>query len=93
MAGTGGYVVDILEPHGGQFADGLAKAKGLARYAELEPRCGRIQLIRKERDGTGRTRFLRLDMTLGAVREKVRRARSKEDLDELFRSDGTVETP
>lgn len=32
-----GYVLDILEPHGNQYADNLAKAKGMAKYAEAEP--------------------------------------------------------
>lgn len=84
----GGYVVDILEPHGEHFADNLAKAKGLAHYAEAERKCGRIQLIREERDAAGRKRFARLEMTRGDTREKVLRAASNEELTNLFRSAG-----
>lgn len=88
---AGGYVVDILEPHGEHFADNLAKAKGLARYAGAERQCGRIQLIREDRDAAGRRRFVRLDMTRGETRERVLRAASNEELANLFRSDGIVE--
>ena len=87
---AGGYVVDILEPHGEHFADNLAKAKGLARYAGVERQCGRIQLIREERDAAGRRRFVRLDMTRGETRERVLRAASNEELANLFRSDGVA---
>lgn len=87
----GGYVVDVLEPHGEQFADNLAKAKGLAHYAEAERRCGRIQFIREDRDAAGRKRFLRLDMARVDTREKVLRASTNEELANLFRSDGIVE--
>ncbi|MDO4570916.1 MAG: DEAD/DEAH box helicase family protein, partial [Planctomycetia bacterium] len=41
-----GYVIDILEPHNPDYKDNLGKAKGFAKYAEEEPRIGRIQLIR-----------------------------------------------
>lgn len=86
-----GYVVDVLEPHGAHFADNLAKAKGLAHYAEVERKCGRIQLIREDQDSAGRKRYVRLDMTRGETREKVLRAASNEELANLFRSDGVVE--
>lgn len=84
----GGYVVDILEPHGAHFADSLAKAKGLAHYAEVERRCGRIQLIREDRDAAGRRRFVRLDLNRLETRGKVLRAASNEALADIFRSDG-----
>jgi len=85
-------VVDILEPHGSHLADNLAKARGLAKYAQLEPRCGRIQLIRQERTPGGGREFRRLDFNKGLVREKVLRAATPEKLDNLFLSDATVET-
>ena len=57
-----GYVIDILEPHNPDFKDNLPKAKGFARYAEAEPKVGRIQLIRKIKDG-GKEKFKRLDFS------------------------------
>lgn len=82
------YVVDILEPHGNQYADNLPKAKALAEYARLENRIGRIQLIRKATDASVGNRFIRLDFTDIAVREKVLHAVSDEDLNHIFNSDG-----
>jgi len=41
------YIIDALESHGGQFADNLGKAKGLALYAADKPGIGRVQLIRE----------------------------------------------
>lgn len=40
-------VKNILEPHSDSYKDNLGKAKGLAKYAEAEPRIGRVQLIRQ----------------------------------------------
>lgn len=85
------YVVDILEPHGDQYADNLPKAKALAEYARAEDRVGRVQLIRKVADAGGTHRFLRLELTDLAVREKVLRAVSNEDLNCVFETDGIVE--
>ena len=82
------YVIDVLEPHGNQYADNLAKAKGLAKYAEAEPRIGRIQLIHQGRDAAGRNRFKRLDLSKGAVREKVLRAQTDDELKHIFDTDG-----
>ena len=48
-----GYVFDILEPHGDQFADSLNKAKGMADYANHNPGIGRVQMIREVRDALG----------------------------------------
>ena len=84
------YVVDILEPHGQQYADGLYKAKGLAKYAEEEPRFGRIQMIREVKDtSTGRNRYLRLDFTKSVVREKIKDAMTQDEFDHIFASLGT----
>lgn len=83
-----GYVFDILEPHNPDFKDNLGKAKGFARYAEEEPRVGRIQLIRMGKDGSGKNRFKRLDMAKGAVRNKVLAAINNDELDHIFDTDG-----
>lgn len=85
------YVVDILEPHGDQYKDNLPKAKALAEYAKREDRIGRIQLIRKSSDAGGNSRFRRLDLTDIAVRDKVLRATTTDDLDSIFVSDGFFE--
>ena len=82
------YVVDILEPHGNQYADNLPKAKALAAYAKAEERIGRIQLIHKASDAGGNNRFIRLDLTDIIVREKVLHAMSNEELDHIFETDG-----
>ena len=83
-------MVDILEPHGQQYADGLYKAKGLAKYAEEEPRFGRIQMIREVKDtSTGRNRYLRLDFTKSVVREKIKDAMTQDEFDHIFASLGT----
>lgn len=85
------YVVDILEPHGDQYKDNLPKAKALAQYAKAEDRMGRIQLIRKATDGGGNNRFIRLDLTDIAVRDKVIHAVSNDELDHIFNTDGIIE--
>lgn len=85
------YVVDILEPHGNQYADNLPKAKALAEYARAEDRLGRIQLIHKTTDAGGTSRFIRLDLTDIAVRDKVLRAISNDELDHIFETDGIIE--
>ncbi|MET3207546.1 UNVERIFIED_CONTAM: type III restriction enzyme [Paenibacillus sp. PvR008] len=78
------YVIDILEPHNPDFKDNLGKAKGFAKYAEAEPRIGRIQLIRTGKDPAGKTRFKRLDLSQGLVRDKVLQAISNDELDQIF---------
>lgn len=82
------YVLDILEPHRPDLRDNLSKAKGLAQYAKDEPRIGRVQLIRRGKDDSGRARFRRLDMAKGSVREKVLSAQTNEELDHIFALDG-----
>lgn len=82
-----GYVVDVLEPHGNQYADNLPKAKSLAKYAQNETRLGRIQLIHKISEA-GRSRFVRLELTDIAVREKVIHANTDEELNNIFRTCG-----
>lgn len=85
------YVVDILEPHGKQYVDNLPKAKALATYAKAEDRLGRIQLIHKTTDAGGTSRFIRLDLTDMAVRDKVLHAFSNDELDHIFETDGIIE--
>ena len=82
------YIIDILEPHGPQYKDNLAKAKGLAKYAEEEPRIGRIQLIREGKNAAGKNQFVRLDLAKGAIRNKVLQAVTDNDLDLIFSTDG-----
>lgn len=84
------YVVDILEPHGNQYADNLPKAKALAAYAKAEERIGRVQLIHKV-TGVGTSHFVRLELTDISVRDKVLRAMSNEELNHIFDTDGIVE--
>lgn len=83
-----GYVVDVLEPHGNQYADNLPKAKALAEYAQNETRLGRIQLIHKTSGVNGN--FVRLDLTDIAVREKVLHANTDDELNNIFRNFGEV---
>lgn len=86
-----GYVMDILEPHNPDFKDNLGKAKGFARYAAEEQRIGRIQLIRTGKDAAGKTKFKRLDMGKGAIRNKVLSATNNDELDHIFDTDGEFE--
>ena len=85
------YVVDILEPHGNQYADNLPKAKALAAYAKAEERIGRIQLIHKITGAGNKNRFVRLDLTDITVRDKVLRAVSNEELSHIFDTDTSFE--
>jgi type III restriction enzyme len=84
-----GYIVDILEPHGEDFDDNLAKAQGLAKYAQEERHFGRIQMIRKETGVGGVCKFRRLDLNKGSVREKVLAAKTNDELRHLFETDGS----
>lgn len=83
------YIIDILEPHNPEYKDNLGKAKGFAKYAENEPNIGRVQIIRTGKDAAGKTRFKRLDLSQGAVREKVLKAQNNDELDHIFDIDGT----
>lgn len=86
-----GYIIDILEPHNPDFKDNLGKAKGFAKYAVEEQRIGRIQLIRQGKDASGKTRFKRLDLAKGAIRDKVLKAQNHEELDHIFETDGKID--
>lgn len=82
------FVIDILEPHDPSRVDNLGKAKGFAEYARQNPGVGRIQLIRKMKDAVGKDRFKRLDMAKSAVRDKVSKAMTNDELDDIFKTDG-----
>lgn len=84
----GEYVIDILEPHDPTRIDNLGKAKGFAEYARQNPGVGRIELIRKGKDGTGHERFKRLDMARSAIRDKVSHVMTNDELDHIFDTDG-----
>ena len=86
-----GYVLDILEPHGEQYADNLAKAKALAKYAIKESRIGRIQLIRKSSNAMGQSQFKRLELTDPLIRERVLNANNDDELKNIFSQDGVIE--
>ena len=86
--GDAEFVIDILEPHDPTRIDNLGKAKGFAEYARQNPGVGRIQLIRKGKDAAGHDKFKRLDMARSAVRDKVSRAMTNDELDHIFETDG-----
>ena len=84
-----GYVIDILEPHNPDFDDNLGKAKGFAEYARQNTGIGRIQLIRKEKDHiTGKDKFRRLDLSKGAIRDKISQCITSDQLKLVFDNDG-----
>ncbi len=87
-----GYVLDILEPHGDQYKDSLAKAKGMAEYVNLESKIGRVQMIREKKDrATGKNRYLRLDFSKTAVRQQVKEAMTTDEFDHLFDTMGVYD--
>ncbi len=83
-----GYIVDVLEPHSPDFADNLGKAKGFAEYARQNPGVGRIELIRMDKDPVGNKRFKRLDMSRSAIRDKVLKAMTNDEINHIFDMDG-----
>ena len=82
------YVVDILKPHDPTRIDNLGKARGFVEYARLNPGVGRFQLICMYKYAVGHNRFKRLDMAMSAVRDKVVRAMTNDELDHIFDIDG-----
>lgn len=74
-----GYIIDVLEPHNPKYDDNLAKAQGFVRYIQKENRIGRIQIIRKVDD-----KYKRLDMSQTDVQEKVLRAVTLEEFNNIF---------
>ncbi len=76
--------IDILEPHGDHLADHLSKAQGLARYALAHGNgngksLGRIEMIRIVKDKPER-----LNMQDEVVREKILKATTAEQLQDLY---------
>ena len=86
-----GHLFDILEPHGASLRDNVAKALGLAKFAEQHwALFDRIQLIRKKRGSDGVERYFRLDVGDDAVRKKVLAATTNSQLDQLFEDEAVV---
>ena len=74
-----GLIADILDPHGLQFADAVAKAHGLAEYAERHAGSplGRVEAIAKIQDDD---RLRRLDLSDQQNREAVKACRNSIEL-------------
>lgn len=85
------YMFDLLEPHDSSRKDNLPKAKGLAEYAQREPKIGRVQLIR-EISIHGIKKLVRLELNNSLIREKIIRATSNEELDHIFDIHGIIES-
>lgn len=80
-----GFQFDILEPHDPSRNDNLAKAVGLAEFAEKHwDLFQRIQLIRKKRGADGVERYYRLDVGNTAIRNKVLAITSNTQLNQIF---------
>ncbi len=79
---SGGFVVDLLDPHRMDLEDAPAKAAGLARYADKHGHeFGRIELIIVEGD-----EIKRLDLTDERVRGRVRGVNDHTHLRQLYES-------
>ena len=83
-----GYIVDILEPHDPNRRDNIGKARGFAEYAKKNNDVGRLQLIRKIREGE----FKRLDMSRSEIQDRVCRASTNNELDSIFDDYGQIES-
>ena len=86
-----GFWFDILEPHNPSLSDNVAKAVGLAKFAEQH--CDlfdRIQLIRRNRGADGMERYFRLDVGNSTVRKRVLRVTSNSQLDQVFDDEAVV---
>jgi type III restriction enzyme len=85
VPGEEGYRFDILEPHDSSLDDNVAKAVGLARFAEQHGHLfGRIQLIRRQSSPTGGEAFFRLEINSTAVQKKLLLMTTHPQLDALF---------
>ena len=67
----------------------LSELFGIA--VEAEPRIGRIQLIHIAKDAAGKNSFTRLDLSKGAIRDKIRTAQNDDELSHFFQTDGVFE--
>jgi hypothetical protein len=80
----GKVVVDVLEPHGDHFADAVAKAQGLARYAGSHGDLfGRIEVIRVVGD-----QIQSLDLQNTKIRTKVLQMTTPEQFMALYNEHG-----
>jgi type III restriction enzyme len=78
---SNGFVVDILEPHDDTRADTIAKAIGLAKFAEEHGKeFGRLIITRKKGD-----KWDFADLNDKATREKTRLLQPGSEIDLLFR--------
>ena len=85
------YAYSILEPHDPSRTDNVAKAVGLAEFAEKHQFIyNRIQLIRKKTGADHKEHFYRLDMSKVQVRNKVKSITDNTALDALFETDADV---
>jgi hypothetical protein len=75
----GQLVADLVDPHGLQFADALAKLQGLATYAENHPNAYRRIESVAEANGVLRS----LDLQRSDVRDAIKNAK---EAGSLFRS-------
>lgn len=68
--------MDIVDPHGIQFADAMPKLQGLARYAETHPGVyRRIECVAESGGG-----LRRLDLTRADVRKAVAESENAKSL-------------
>lgn len=83
------FVLDVLEPHDPTRRDNIEKAHAFAEYAGDFPGVfGRLQLIRQVKGVDGKLHLKRLDLTDLAVRTKVHKASTNDELDTIFDSNG-----
>lgn len=86
-----GFLFDILEPHDPSRSDNVAKAVGLAEFAEKHwDLYDRIQLIRKMKAPVGDDYFYRLDVGEDKVRRKVLPVSTDHELDGLFENEARI---
>ena len=78
------FSFDVLEPHDPTRSDNVAKAVGMAQFAEKYGHLfGHIELIRKHQTG-GRESYVRLDFNDLANRRDTLRVTTPAQLDEVF---------
>ena len=76
-----GYRVDIVDPHGPDYADAPYKAKWLANYAaKHHPAFGRIEMAIVDKKGN----IKRLDLKNSEVRKRVQIVQTNDQLKKLF---------
>jgi type III restriction enzyme len=77
----GDVVADLLDPHDSGLPDAAEKAVGLAQFAEKHGLdFARIELITIN----DKKQIQRLDLTKPSVRDKVKKVKTREHLDQLF---------